>query len=68
MLKFKRKFRRLKVKIDPRCVKAQKKADLHSSDVQDTAIDGDDFQIGDLKNQVGYKEQKISGYQQQNTI
>ena len=45
-------------KRDPRCVKSQKNTNLNSSDVQDMAIDCDGFQIGGLKNQVGYKKQK----------
>jgi len=45
-------------KRDPRCVKSQKSTNLNSSDVQDMAIDCDGFQIGGLKNQVGYKKQK----------
>ena len=45
-------------KRDTRSVKSQKSAGLNSTDVQDTAIYCEDFQIDGLKNRVGYNKQK----------
>jgi len=45
-------------KRDPRCVKSQKNADFNSSVVHGTAFDCDYFQLGGLKNQMGYKKKE----------